>query len=466
MDFTGADDAMAAEGGVSGGATSSICAEHKGVEIRCRAREVLLRAQTDGHLALALAHFGTRASSASTTAASSPVGSASAPSEALEAVVVSGDEEEDYEVAARREARELLNRACLDGRLALALSAIVADHAAAALERAAGIASEDPVAAAPAPEALEPAEASSGFTFEGASGTPPSLAADPLQEAPYPLALPEGAPADADESGVSASVVLPAPAQLAEELDDDDLEGVRAHARAILLQASLDGRLAEAIEAARPRTLSAGSLQARAREMLFAASASGRLATALRDVLARQRRRGAAAEFFARHDSEALRQQARETLMQASASGALHAALNELSGDQEDEPAVYVTRATRVIEEARLRARHLLSAPQETCSLEESGGDEAVAGLISGPVVPPFAMCTICLDFLVPPRRRAGSSSSSSSEAAAESAESGCSVEDPELCLLPCLHAFHASCAEGWLRSRSTCPNCRLRADL
>jgi len=75
--------------------------------------------------------------------------------------------------------------------------------------------------------------------------------------------------------------------------------------------------------------------------------------------------------------------------------------------------------AARILEAARERAQRCL------------GGMAAAAA--------PANTCTVCLELL--------------------------GLDEQDVCMLSCRHAFHITCVEGWLQSQGTCPNCRLRAD-
>lgn len=69
--------------------------------------------------------------------------------------------------------------------------------------------------------------------------------------------------------------------------------------------------------------------------------------------------------------------------------------------------------------------------------------------------------CTICLESLGSVSLPLGPASAGSGS------EQTCSDPQPEeVCMLPCYHAFHCGCVKSWLRSRGTCPNCRLRPQL
>mmetsp|Transcript_8629 Transcript_8629/g.25457 ORF Transcript_8629/g.25457 Transcript_8629/m.25457 type:complete len:141 (+) Transcript_8629:269-691(+) len=84
----------------------------------------------------------------------------------------------------------------------------------------------------------------------------------------------------------------------------------------------------------------------------------------------------------------------------------------ERSGGGPEQAEEAAARAAEVLEAGRSRARRLL---------DELGSQP----------------CTVCLEGTSP---------------------------DEDVCLLPCLHAFHTSCVEAWLQSHGTCPNCRVRA--
>lgn len=57
--------------------------------------------------------------------------------------------------------------------------------------------------------------------------------------------------------------------------------------------------------------------------------------------------------------------------------------------------------------------------------------------------------CTICFEPLTAEHRQGTD-------------ELGEGVSDEDVCALPCRHAFHCGCLVGWLRSQTTCPNCRV----
>jgi hypothetical protein len=37
-----------------------------------------------------------------------------------------------------------------------------------------------------------------------------------------------------------------------------------------------------------------------------------------------------------------------------------------------------------------------------------------------------------------------------------------CKVQQKDLALLPCLHKFHRTCVESWLKHNHCCPECRV----
>mmetsp|Transcript_57757 Transcript_57757/g.161066 ORF Transcript_57757/g.161066 Transcript_57757/m.161066 type:complete len:475 (-) Transcript_57757:69-1493(-) len=226
--------------------------------------------------------------------------------------------------------------------------------------------------------------------------------------------------------------------------ENDEVYRLRTQARDVLIRASSDGRLALALGSATElgtmdvRWLGEPlELRSHARETLLQASADGRLAAALQVVL----------DPRTEPDREVLRAQARDTLMQASATGRLAVALAGLHVRRANEgggsdPAIIAALVVTTV-----RALNAFEVPNEaTAARIIQEGLERARSLAE--VAAASSICTICLEPLE------------------VSPEWDQIFNARDHLLLPCLHAFHASCAEGWFRSRITCPNCRLRADI
>jgi len=325
---------------------------------------------------------------------------------------VSASPEELHRLA---RAQDLLLHASLDGRLGHALREARSDVRREAAAAAAVFSAEEELVPSPPPFGQRPVDFANDFF------------ADSIEETP----------SEADQAAV-----------------------VRAQARDVLFQASIDGRLDNASRPADDGE-SLGSemmsllgdddeflgsdddfhLRAQARETLLQASLNGELDESLQAVILRH----------TGFDNERLRSQARDTMVQASSTGGLADALAGLHGGLSfsavAQGGVASEMAALVIEALRSREAAVAAAEARTKSLVEQARERA-RGLHSSDQRLASAVCTICQDTLMQP-------------AWAQELLS----EDIHYCMLPCSHCFHIACAEHWLRSSSTCPNCRLSAD-
>jgi len=111
--------------------------------------------------------------------------------------------------------------------------------------------------------------------------------------------------------------------------------------------------------------------------------------------------------------------------------------LDAASEERRQGPALDEQTTERLIADAQERMRHSL----ETNILEA---------------------CTICLEQL----HRVENHQPDHAQPLPSGKPSDQQRDNSGFCMLPCGHAFHASCVRSWISSHGTCPNCRLRAEV
>mmetsp|Transcript_17749 Transcript_17749/g.41155 ORF Transcript_17749/g.41155 Transcript_17749/m.41155 type:complete len:427 (-) Transcript_17749:53-1333(-) len=237
-------------------------------------------------------------------------------------------------------------------------------------------------------------------------------------------------------------------------LREDRHESATSRARS----GSIDGPTAPPNQRRRPHSHARGSqaLRDRVRATLEQASIDGRLATALQGasvVSSGLPPRGVIAD---------LRSRTRRLLMQVqgwSGSG------DEIGGAVDHE-ATPLALAAAQVRESLLRAvedgqleqvLESLEAPRAARALEEDGFDN---GLTSEAIEEEVG-------YIVEDGRER-SRQCLHGRADAEVCSICLESSDPEteICVFQCSHVFHAACIEAWLRRRRVCPNCRYNLEL